>query len=280
MTLGEKLKSARRKLKITQADLCGEKITRNMLSCIENNKAMPSLDTLAYLSARLELPISYIVSDDDDTFFYQKRTEMRYITAAFKAQKFKECIDHIEKIEGRDDELYFLLATCHFEIGKNALMHGSLKTASFHLNKVRDYSLQTMYDTHRITNYLPLYLALSANIQSPLLELDTEMFEPDEELIYESEFYSYVSNETGRNYTVVDFKRHMLAKGMMRNRDYFSAIRIMKEIEDEKTAKTYNACVIFGIYTDMENCYRQLGDFENAYRYSSKRISMIEGFKS
>ena len=280
MTLGEKIKSARKRLKITQADLCGDKITRNMLSCIENNKATPSLDTLSYLSARLELPISYIVSDDDDMFFYQKRMEMRYITAAFKTHRFKECIEHIEKIDGRDDELYFLLASCHFEAGKSALLHGSLKSAAFHLSKVKEYALQTMYDTHRITNYLPLYLALTANIQSPLLELDTEMFEPDEDLIYENEFYSYVSNETGRSYTVVDFKRHMIAKAMMRDRDYYSAIKLMKEIEEEKTAKTYNAYVIFGIYTDMESCYRQLGDFENAYRYSSKRISMLEGFKS
>lgn len=280
MTLGEKIKAARKKSKITQADLCGDKITRNMLSCIENNKATPSLDTLRHLAARLDLPISYIVSDDDDTFFYQKRAEMRYITAAFKAGKFKECIEHIEKIDGRDDELYFLLTTCHYEIGKSALLHGSLKTASFHLSKVKNYALLTMYDTHRITNYLPLYLALAANIQSPLLELDTEMFDADEELIYESEFYSYVSNESGREYTVSDFKRHMIAKSMMRDRDYYGAIKLMKEIEDGKTAKTYNAYVIFGIYTDMENCYRQLGDFENAYRYSSKRISMIEGFKS
>ena len=42
MNLGEKIKNLRISKNITQSALSGAKITRNMLSQIENGKAMPS----------------------------------------------------------------------------------------------------------------------------------------------------------------------------------------------------------------------------------------------
>ena len=280
MTLGEKIRISRKNIKMSQSELCGTKITRNMLSAVENDKATPSLDTLRYIASRLSVPLPYLVSEDDDAFFYRKRAEMRYITAAFRAKRYKECIDHINKIEGTDDELVYLLACCHFELGRTSLFHGSLTSSAIHLNKAREYCEKTIYDTQRIKNRLPLYIALAANIQAPMLELDENMFNSESEAVYETEFYHYVSGDLNFKYTISDFAKHVSAKSLIKDRDYFSAVTLMREIENEKNAKTYNACVIFGIYTDMESCYRQLGDFENAYRYSNKRISMIEGFKS
>ena len=63
-------------------------------------------------------------------------------------------------------------------------------------------------------------------------------------------------------------------------RKYKEAIALLSSIENLRGSGSYNAYVIFGVYTDMENCYKQLADYENAYRYASKRISLIEGFKT
>ena len=73
MTLGQKIKARRKRLGLTQSELCKNKFTRNMLSAIERDKATPSLDSLKYIAEELSLPISYLVSDDDDMFFYEKR---------------------------------------------------------------------------------------------------------------------------------------------------------------------------------------------------------------
>ena len=46
MSLGEKLRQARLEAGLSQRALCGEEITRNMLSRIENGAAQPSMRTL------------------------------------------------------------------------------------------------------------------------------------------------------------------------------------------------------------------------------------------
>ena len=64
MNLGEKLKQARLEAGLSQRQLCGEEITRNMLSQIEHGTARPSMDTLRYLARRLEKPVSWFLEEE------------------------------------------------------------------------------------------------------------------------------------------------------------------------------------------------------------------------
>lgn len=64
MELGQRIKAARLEAGLSQRQLCGEAITRNMLSQIENGSARPSMDTLSYLAARLEKPVSFFLEED------------------------------------------------------------------------------------------------------------------------------------------------------------------------------------------------------------------------
>ena len=61
MSLGEKLRQARLEAGLSQRALCGEEITRNMLSRIENGAAQPSMRTLQYLAAQLGKPLSFFL---------------------------------------------------------------------------------------------------------------------------------------------------------------------------------------------------------------------------
>lgn len=49
---------------LSQRALCGDEITRNMLSRIENGAARPSMKTLRFLAARLDKPVSYFLEED------------------------------------------------------------------------------------------------------------------------------------------------------------------------------------------------------------------------
>ena len=65
MELGEKLKQARLAAGLSQRQLCGDVITRNMLSQIENGAARPSMDTLRYLAGRLGKNLSWFLEEEE-----------------------------------------------------------------------------------------------------------------------------------------------------------------------------------------------------------------------
>jgi transcriptional regulator with XRE-family HTH domain len=64
MELGEKLKQARLEAGLSQRQLCGDVITRNMLSLIENGSAKPSMETLKILASRLGKSVSFFLEED------------------------------------------------------------------------------------------------------------------------------------------------------------------------------------------------------------------------
>ena len=62
--LGQLIKEARLAKKMTQSEVVGNFITRNMLSQIESGTAIPSVKTLQYLSERLDISIQMLSADD------------------------------------------------------------------------------------------------------------------------------------------------------------------------------------------------------------------------
>lgn len=66
--LGKRIKEARLARKMTQSDVVGDFITRNMLSQIESGTANPSVKTLTYLAKVLQLPVNYLLPDELETY--------------------------------------------------------------------------------------------------------------------------------------------------------------------------------------------------------------------
>ena len=64
MTLGRRIREARIRQQLTQKDVVGEYMTRNMLSKIENGSATPSVKTLKYLAEALSVPVGYFVNEE------------------------------------------------------------------------------------------------------------------------------------------------------------------------------------------------------------------------
>ena len=72
--LGKRIKEARLARKMTQADVVGDFITRNMLSQIESGTANPSVKTLTYIAKVLQLPVNYLLPDELETPDAQEQT--------------------------------------------------------------------------------------------------------------------------------------------------------------------------------------------------------------
>ena len=84
--LGHKIKEARLSKKLTQAEVVGSFITRNMLSQIESGTAMPSMKTLAYLSSVLELPLSSLLTEEQETAEFPRSPAPELTDASLSGQ--------------------------------------------------------------------------------------------------------------------------------------------------------------------------------------------------
>lgn len=65
--LGRLIKEARLAKKMTQSEVVGDFITRNMLSQIESGTAIPSIKTLEYLSEKLDISIQMLSKTQQKT---------------------------------------------------------------------------------------------------------------------------------------------------------------------------------------------------------------------
>lgn len=278
MNIGNKIKNARKSKKLTQAELSHGIVTRNMLCAIESGSANPSLDTLIKIAERLELPPSYFLSESEDVYFYKKSQEIDKIIGALKAKNYKAVIERAEALGGIDDEIAYLLAYSYFKLAENSAKIGSFESAALQIQKFTEYKAQTSYDLSVQTSISTVYSALAKNIHAPLLEFEAAAYEKVLSGI-KYEYYKYLLHDYDYPYTTEAYAKHLKAKQLIRERKYADAITLLTQIEDNKNLE-YDAYLIFGVYTDIENCYKQLYDFENAYRYSSKRLSLLEGFKS
>ena len=117
-------------------------------------------------------------------------------------------------------------------------------------------------------------------VNSPLLDFDKDEFYRKSVDLVEFEFFKYVCNDVEYSYSNPIFGKHIAAKMKIKERKYYEAIKLLVEIAESKSEFEYNAYLMYGVYGDLDNCYRQIFDFENAYKYSGKRISMLEGFRS
>ena len=94
MELGQKIKDARLEAGLSQKALCGDVITRNMLSLIESGRAKPSMQTLRYLAEQLGKPISYFL--EEDAVFSPNQTLIKQAKKDFQSNRFKDCLDTLD----------------------------------------------------------------------------------------------------------------------------------------------------------------------------------------
>ena len=113
MNIGRKIKELRVEKLMTQSELAGSEITRNMLSRIENGAALPSLGTILYLAQKLGVPAGYLLSEGDEEFLYIKTNAMKNIRRAYTDKNFELCRDIcLSTFEKLDDELELILTDC------------------------------------------------------------------------------------------------------------------------------------------------------------------------
>ena len=63
--LGERIRALRKEKKLTLADVAGDKLTKGMLSLIENGKAQPSIESLHHIASQLQVDPSVLIGSQN-----------------------------------------------------------------------------------------------------------------------------------------------------------------------------------------------------------------------
>ena len=115
--LGRRLKNARLAKKMTQSEVTGNFITRNMLSQIESGTATPSMKTLEYLAGVLEIPMDKLLSDSDTTKTTNSALSLLHHAKQLLHQgKFQELLEMQSPDEILQDEFHALYGLAHLAI--------------------------------------------------------------------------------------------------------------------------------------------------------------------
>ena len=154
MTLGQKIKAARLERGMTQKELVGDYITRNMLSKIENDSATPSVRTLEHLARALGLPTGYFLSGASVP------DGLDGARAAFRAGRWLDCLEQLEAdpTAGTSDEGYLLHARAGAAAAREALEQGDLAAARELAETAQYYNQEGMYCDRALALELTLLL--------------------------------------------------------------------------------------------------------------------------
>lgn len=94
MTIGQRILVAREAAGLSQRQAAGDHMTRNMLSCLEHDKAKPSLDTLIYLSRTLGKTVGYFLGEDEVQGF----PAMVQARQAYDNGAYRECLTLLAQV--------------------------------------------------------------------------------------------------------------------------------------------------------------------------------------
>ncbi|MFS0658130.1 helix-turn-helix domain-containing protein [Niallia sp. RD1] len=98
--LGERIRTLRKQRKMTLEALAGERLTKGMLSQIENNKAKPSMESLEYIAERLNVTVSELVDKFSSTEIRKVLNQAEKLHKGFQVyfRNKKETIETCKKI--------------------------------------------------------------------------------------------------------------------------------------------------------------------------------------
>lgn len=153
--LGKRIKEARIAKKMTQSEVVGEFITRNMLSQIESGTATPSIRTLEYLCGVLDIPIKQLVADraEDELALLLQAKEL-LLKEEF-AQAIELCRNHPKELS---DEFHAILARCCLGRARQEAAQGKYKDAAALIESAVDYAQKGIYANNTLKTEGLLFL--------------------------------------------------------------------------------------------------------------------------
>lgn len=265
MELGEKLLRARQEAGLSQRQLCGDVITRNMLSQIEHGTARPSMDTLRYLAGRLGKPVSFFL--EEDVVVSPNQPLMYRAREAWQAGQTEKARALLQQYQGPDEtfdwEWKYLSAVSSLAAAETALSDGKIQYA-------RQLLEEMVSIDHGISGLERQRLLLLGRIpETDLAAIAIQLPSLDEELLLRAEA-ALMQKEIGQaaGLLAAAENREDPHWNLLRGRTFVLQKQYALAVEClEKAEATYpKDCASL-----LEICFRETGDFRKAYFYACKQ---------
>ncbi len=293
MNIGEKIKKLRLEKFMTQAELAGNQITRNMLSLIEKGKAVPSLQTLMYLADKLKVSVGYLLAKEEETAFFGKAEKISEIRLAYSKQNYRICLDLCQRLSvdvGEDDELNLLMAECYLEVAKEEFFADRLRAACEHLDEAVRYAERSVYRTEHVRAEAELYFDYLENLSPSFVSecIDTS-FEGGGYFPLKDDFCQYMlalkALEAGEKRFVELYLeqaadrahplvKHISARICMEKGEYEMAANHLSDVLRSDIGVA--GAVLYYVFGNLEDCCRKLENQKNATLYAEARASQFE----
>lgn len=265
MELGARIRQARLEAGLSQRQLCGDTITRNMLSQIENGCAKPSMDTLRYLALQLGRPVSYfleehaISSPNQALMEAARRADLTQVPAILEGYRDPDPVF--------DRERWLLEALGYLAMARVALKEDRSGYACALLEKAAWAGDRTPYYTQETerTRLLLLYEAggvPAGQIADALPDMSAELMiraaaalEAGDPVRCEQLLQALEAPRSARWHT-------LQGDACMAQKDYARATEHYLQAEPQYGQK---------LWGKLERCYSELEDYKMAYHYACKQ---------
>ena len=271
MELGEKIKQARLEAGLSQRQLCGDTVTRNMLSQIENGSARPSMDTLRFFAARLGKTLSYFL--EEEAVLSPNQQVMHKAREAYDGGNWEAVLEKLKEFREPDDlfcrERDLLEALATLELARTALNQGKDLWAR---QLLEELELPDDGYCRRELKYRKGLLLGRAAPES-LAKVCRELPGLDEELLLRArdalergdsqrseQLLEAAEDKTAPEWNLLRGETHL-------TRDQFTKAAVCFLRVEERYPEI--------CYPKLEQCYRELGNYEKAYEYACKRRDLI-----
>ena len=264
MSLGEKLRQARLEAGLSQRALCGEEITRNMLSRIENGAAQPSMKTLHYLASRLGKPMSYFLGEQ--AVASANQAVMESARKLYDSGRFEEAIEALENYSAPDSvydrEKALLTVLTRLALAEQAIAQHRERYARELLENTETSGVYCAEALNRQRLLLLGRLHGSQRICCALPSLDEELMLRSVEAIRQGDAHRGAHLLEAMEHR--DSPRWMLLRGeaYLAEGAYQDAAQCFHRAEEAFPEEAVPR---------LESCYRELGDYKQAYLYACKQ---------
>ncbi len=132
---GKIIKEARISKKMSQSEVAGNFITRNMLSQIESGKATPSVKTLEYLASVLDIPVAaYTQGDEEEPAVISGAEKLVRVKMLFLEGSYSEAQELIGENDEHGafyDELTAISAKCCYHLAESLSEENTVKAVEY-----------------------------------------------------------------------------------------------------------------------------------------------------